>query len=185
MGVEYTPPLSVTRRATLRLDVSPSMFEIPESASTGLAPTATARRLYPLQGEAGVEYPFRLKWRAGASYRRSVEYVAGLSEPDGDKRRADQADWRDRPPRRRIGVWRGTPAPNQHRSRRQTTSALTPVRPESGTRCHVPSRSTRNTSTTHYDLSEHAPPGAAGLPGVYEQRGIRVGFTFFGQPLGR
>ena len=41
----------------------------------------TARRLYPLQGEASVDYPFRLKWRAGASYRRSVDYVPGLSGP--------------------------------------------------------------------------------------------------------
>ena len=34
MGVEYSPPLSVTRRAIFRLDVSPSMFEVPESALT-------------------------------------------------------------------------------------------------------------------------------------------------------
>ena len=81
MGVAYTPPLSVTRRAMFRIDVSTSVFESPASAPTGFAPTATARRLYPLQGEAGVEYPFRLKWRAGASYRRSVDNLPGLSGP--------------------------------------------------------------------------------------------------------
>ena len=34
-----------------------------------------------------------------------------------------------------------------------------------------------------YDFSEHAPLAMRGVPGVYEQRGVRVGFTFFGQPL--
>ena len=87
MGVEYTPPLSVTRRATFRLAVASSMFDIPESLRRGTVPTSSATgleaqaptvqpRIYPLQGEASVDYPFRLKWRAGASYRRAVDFVS-------------------------------------------------------------------------------------------------------------
>ena len=64
MGVEYSPPLSVTRRMTFRLDVSPSLVEIPESPLTAVATGTVERRLYPLQGEASVDYPFRLKWQA-------------------------------------------------------------------------------------------------------------------------
>ena len=80
MGVEYSAPLSVTRRMVFRLDVSPSLVEIPESPLTAVATGTVERRLYPLQSEASVDYPFRLKWIASASYRRGMEYVPGLTE---------------------------------------------------------------------------------------------------------
>lgn len=174
MGVEYTPALSVTRRATFHLEVSPSMVEIPGAAEP---------QLYPLQGEASVGYPFRLKWHASASYRRSIEHLALLSEPifsDGARVKL-------------IGVI----------GRRFDVSALAGY----ATAVSAISRNNRNLSTAtgeariryaltrsfaiysqylyyHYDLREqsHLAPG---LPGVYEQHGIRVGFMVFGQPLGR
>ena len=81
MGVAYSPPLSVTRRMALRLEVSPSLVETHGSILTAVAAGTVERRLSPLQGEASVDYPFRLKWRASASYRRDVNYVPGLTEP--------------------------------------------------------------------------------------------------------
>jgi hypothetical protein len=174
LGVEYTPALSVTRRATFRLDVSPSAVEIPGVAE---------RWQYPLQGAASVEYPFRLKWQASASYRRAVDFVPVLTEPlftTGVRIKV-------------IGVI----------GRRLDVSALA----GSATAVSAISRNTRNLSMYtgeariryaltrafalyseylyySYDLSElaHLAPG---LPGVYEQHGIRVGFMVFGQPLGR
>ena len=93
IGAEYSPALSVRRRATFRFDVTPATFELPESAvrmvatdpvATGLdgqVPSPVDGRLYRLQGEAGVEYPFRPNWRATGNFRRGVEYLAVLNEP--------------------------------------------------------------------------------------------------------
>ena len=55
MGVEYSPPLSVTRRATFRLKFAEPGRD-PRSIPAALA-RAGRRRLYPLQGEASVDYP--------------------------------------------------------------------------------------------------------------------------------
>jgi hypothetical protein len=75
LGVTYSAALSATRRLNFRLQVSPSVIE------NSAGPEPGGNRVYPVQGEASVEYPFRLKWRAQASYRRSVEYVPGVSQP--------------------------------------------------------------------------------------------------------
>jgi hypothetical protein len=93
MGVDYSPSLSVSRRVTFRFNLGASVLAIPESilpaieagpaatAVEGRVPSAVERRQYPLQGEAGVSYPFRPNWRAAVSYRRGVEYLAVLTEP--------------------------------------------------------------------------------------------------------
>jgi hypothetical protein len=180
MGVEYTPPLSVSRRAIFRLDLSTSLVESSESAPTG-APTDTARQLYPLQGEAVVEYPFRLGWRAGASYRRSVESVPGLSgamEANGARiylngvigRRVDVSA---------SGLYASTEsAVVSGANHFGTYSGEARIRYALSRAFAVYSEYFHYS----YDFSEDAPQ-AVGVPGVYDQRGIRVGFTFFGQPL--
>ena len=183
MGVKYTPPLSATRRATFRLDVSTSVFESTASDPTGLAPTATARHQSPLQGEAGVEYPFRLKWRAGASYRRSVDSMPGLSGPvetNGGRVNLNGV----------IGRRVDVSASGLYSS---TESALIPganqfasYSGEARIRYALSRTLAVYSEYFHYsyDLGEHAPPAlGVGVPGVYEQRGVRVGFTFFGQPI--
>jgi hypothetical protein len=75
LGMAYSAALSATRRLNFRFQVSPSAIE------NSAGPELGGNRVYPVQGEASVEYPFRLKWRAQASYRRSVEYVPGVSQP--------------------------------------------------------------------------------------------------------
>jgi hypothetical protein len=171
LGVEYSPALSVTRRASFRLDVSPSLF----------VPGGVEPRRYALQGEASVDYPFLLKWRAEASYHRSLDYGAVPSEPvlaDGAQVRLTGV----------IG-------------RRIDVSGLAAY----ATAVSAISRNTRNLRTYtgeariryaltrgfavyseylyyYYDLRGQARL-AAGLPSVYEQHGIRVGFMVFSQPL--
>ncbi len=181
IGVEYTPPLSVTRRVSLGINVSTSRFEYPESFLTLLGSTATARPLYAWQGEASVNYPFLLKWRAVASYSRSLDNLPGLSGPmltNGARltlvgvigRRVDVSA---------SGVYasaesalvRGTKHFGTYAGDARIRWAL--------------SRTFAVYSEYFqysYDFSERAPL-AAGLPGMSAQRGVRVGFTFFGQPF--
>ncbi len=183
MGVAYTPALSVTRRATFHLDVSSSMFESPTSAFNGIIANDVAQRLYPLQGEARVDYPFRLKWHAVASYRRSVDFVPGMTEPmftNGARMRLAGVIGR------RIDV---------------------AAQAGSATAASVISRDSRNFRTYsgearlryaltrafaiyseysyyYYDLRGRSHI-ATGLPDIYEQHGIRMGFMLFAQPVGR
>src|SRR5688572_13736900 len=80
-GVEYSPALSRTRRATFRLDVSPTQLHLPESALNLSTDGPVDSRLRRLSSEASVSYPFRPNWRTAARYRRSVEYLAVLGQP--------------------------------------------------------------------------------------------------------
>jgi len=181
IGVEYTPPLSVSRRAVFRADLSTSLFEFPESVLTALGPTATARQRYPLQGEASVDYPFRLKWRAVASYRRSVDNLPGLSGP----MLANSARLR------LVGVIGRRVDVSVSGVYAGAESALVAGTDHFGTytseariRYALSRTFALYSEYFHYsnDLNVHTAL-TAGVPGVYEQRGVRVGFTFFGQPL--
>jgi hypothetical protein len=178
IGVEYTPSLSVSRRATFRLDVSPTIVEIPASPLSAVEP-----RVYPLQGEASLEYPFRLKWRATASYRRSVNYVAVLREPllaNGAVvklagligRRVDLAV--------SGGYASAVTAASRYSQNLDTFTGEARIR-------YALTRGLALYSEYlyyYYDLGEQAHL-AAGIPSVYKQRGVRVGVTLFGDPLGR
>lgn len=183
MGVTYSPVLSVSRRATLRLDVSSSLFDIPPSALNGLIASAVARRVYPLQGEAGVDYPFRLKWRAAASYRRAVEYVPGTTEPmftNGGRMRL-------------IGVIGRRVDVSAQAGSAMAESVIS--RDDRSFRTYTGEARFRYAFTRafalyteysyyYYDLRGRAHI-ASGLPGVYEQHGLRLGFMLFAQPVSR
>jgi hypothetical protein len=77
-GVEYSPALSVSRRATFGLKIVPSTMLIPESTSVI---TPVTGRVTRVQGEASASYPFLRSWTASARFRRNFEYVAVLGEP--------------------------------------------------------------------------------------------------------
>ena len=51
------------------------------TASERQVPSLVEGRLYRLEGEASVDYPFRPNWRATGNFRRGVEYLAVLNEP--------------------------------------------------------------------------------------------------------
>jgi hypothetical protein len=187
MGVEYSPALSVTRRATLRLDVSPTVFDVPESALIAAvlerpAPGAVERRRYAMQGEAGIDYPFFPKWRAEASYYRSLDYGAVPSEPvlaDGVRVRLIGLVGR------RIEVSGLATYATAVSAISQDTRKLSSYTGEARIRYAL----TRGFAVYseylyyYYDDPRGQARLAAGLPSVYRQRGIRVGFMLFAQPL--
>lgn len=76
-GANYSPALSLTRRAQLRFNLAPSAIEIPASA-TSVAATGT---LYKMEGDGAIAYPFLRSWTVGGSYRRGLEYIAVLRDP--------------------------------------------------------------------------------------------------------
>ena len=76
-GGEYSRALSTSRRATVRVSLSPSWLDISDSAPS--APVTG--RVFRLQGQGQFDYQFRRTWRASGSYRRSVEYVPVALEP--------------------------------------------------------------------------------------------------------
>lgn len=82
-GVEYSRALSASRRATVRVQLTPSTLTVPEAVFTEGAeadPSATGR-LFRLQGDASVEYQPHLRWIVSGAYRRGVEYMAILGVP--------------------------------------------------------------------------------------------------------
>jgi hypothetical protein len=76
IGGEFTPALSLTRRASFRFTIAPSAMEIPKSANVIASGT-----LYKLEASASAQYPFLRSWSVGSTYRRGVEYIAVLREP--------------------------------------------------------------------------------------------------------
>jgi hypothetical protein len=203
MGVEYSRALTVSRRAIFRVNVSPSILEVPAAAlpavaisavpialegqmpstGDGAIPNAMDRRLYRLQGDAGVEYPFRLNWRAAATYRRGVEYLAVLREPVFSNGARVQLTGVIR---RRVdllavaGYATGASAIDRGASNLGTYTGEVRVR-------NALKRSFALYSQYlyyYYDLRGQARL-APDLPRVFEQHGIRVGFMLFGQALGK
>jgi hypothetical protein len=93
IGFDYTPALSRSRRAAFRIRLAPSMIEVPRgtiAASvkqlTGNTPpddqySIVDRRLYRLQGDAAIDYPFRRNWGTFVSYKRGLEFLPVLGEP--------------------------------------------------------------------------------------------------------
>jgi hypothetical protein len=77
IGAEYSMALATSRRATFRFEIGPSALDISEAAVN--APVTG--RIYRVQGEGAIDYQFRRTWRAGASFRRSLEYVPLFVEP--------------------------------------------------------------------------------------------------------
>jgi hypothetical protein len=82
-GGEYSRALSSSRRATVRVQLTPSTLTVPEAVFTanGDADPAATGRLFRLQGDATVEYQPHLRWIVSGSYRRGVEYLAILGVP--------------------------------------------------------------------------------------------------------
>lgn len=81
-GIETARPLSATRKATFALTVGPSTVLVPADAVVaGAVPTGGSERLFRFAGGLDAGYQFRRTWEARASYRRGLEYVAGIRAP--------------------------------------------------------------------------------------------------------
>jgi hypothetical protein len=75
--LNYSRPLSATRRASFRFTVGASAADVPES----ILGENVIFRQYLGTGSADVEYQFQRTWRARANYRRRIEYVVDIPEP--------------------------------------------------------------------------------------------------------
>ena len=181
-GVEYSPALSRTRRATFRLDVRPTQLDVPASAANSITADPVDQHLYRLSGEASVSYPFRLNWQTTARYRRSVEYLSVFGQPvlsDGGRveltgllaRRIDLSA--------SAGYVDAVSALN-------TASTLVTYTGQVAIR-YALKRSLALSSEYlyyYYDLREQAALTSQ-LPPRFEQHGVRVGVVLFIETLGR
>jgi len=77
-GVNYSRPLSATRRATVRMNVGVSGADVPQSVEGGGNKIV---REYLGNGFVSFEYQFQQSWQARANYRRGIEYVVDIPEP--------------------------------------------------------------------------------------------------------
>jgi hypothetical protein len=195
IGAEYSPALSVRRRATFRFDVTPATLELSESAVAaaatdpvaaaldGKVPSPVEGRLYRLQGEASVDYPFRPNWRVTGNLRRGVEYLAVLTEPviaRGARVGLTGLITHHVDVSAAAGYATGASALSRNTQNLDTSTGEVRIR-------YALKRSFALYSEYlyyYYDLHEQASI-APGLPGVFEQHKIRVGIMLFVQPLGR
>lgn len=82
LGFEYRPSISRSRRLAIRIDVAPTMIDMPVQASEDSPGVASSRlRRFTIQGDVDVDYPFHLKWRLAVGYRRGLQYRSVLPEP--------------------------------------------------------------------------------------------------------
>ena len=190
VGGGYSHRLSASRRANVQVRLSPSLLETPSALTADLvAPPSVDdgsdpvlnNRLYRLEGDARVEFDLGRSWRASATYRRGLEYLAVLTEPVfSDGWRLETGGLMSR--RFDVSVVGGHAAGASALSRE--TRGLISDTGELRVRFAL----TRSLAVYsqylyyHYDLREQwqlAPE----LPRVFEQHEIRVGLMLFVRPL--
>lgn len=77
VGIEYSRPLSATRRMVFSSSFGSSTVNTPMSSRNG----TDANRLIRLSGDIGVAWQFTRSWQTRGTFRHGLEYVAQLSEP--------------------------------------------------------------------------------------------------------
>ena len=78
-GIEYNRPLSATRRVTFSGGFGSSIVKLPTGAPSPGALTGGQYR--GLSGQAAMSYQLGRSWVARGAFRRSIEYMGGLTEP--------------------------------------------------------------------------------------------------------
>jgi hypothetical protein len=76
VGLDHTKVISATRQAVWGLNLGTSRVNIPFGLNTEVS-----GRVYRVSGGATFGYQFGRSWQARATYRRGLDYIAGLSEP--------------------------------------------------------------------------------------------------------
>lgn len=79
VGIDYSRPLSRTRRVSVGASLGPSILTMPSalSSTTGVSGHTHSG----LAGQASISFQMSRSWLARGNYRRGVEYVAGLVQP--------------------------------------------------------------------------------------------------------
>ncbi|MEO5739766.1 MAG: hypothetical protein ABIS29_04135 [Vicinamibacterales bacterium] len=182
IGVEYSPPLSASRRLTIRLNAAPAWLKFPAAALATVVTATTDQYLFRLQGDGYVSYPFRRNWLAAAAYDRGVQYLVGLPEPLlSDSVRAQLTGLISR----RVDLSAsaayftaesGIPGSSQNLD---TYTGTVKIR-------YAFTRSVAMYSEyLYYYYDQGQSSLVPGLPSVFEQHGIRVGVALFTTVLGR
>jgi hypothetical protein len=77
VGVDWTRPLSATRRITASGQIGGTTAVVPLT----IGDVVVDRRADRFTGQLSFGYGFRRSWQTRASYRRGLEYIAGLNQP--------------------------------------------------------------------------------------------------------
>ena len=179
LGAEYSPALSVSRRALFRFNLAPSVLEIPESALNAVVTGA----IYRMEGDAAAEYPFLRSWYIGGSFRRGVEYIAVLRGPvfrDVARLELNGLATRRLDVSASAGYVVGQSALVQSSQRFDAYTGTTRAR-------YAVTRSFALYAEYlyyYYDLRGQRAL-APDLQPVFEQHGVRVGVMFWARPVGR
>jgi hypothetical protein len=82
VGIDYTRPLSRTRRTTVGFSVGPTSANVPAPVSTNQPSIAESRRRqYWVGGDAFLNHQMGRSWNVRGTMRRGVVYVASLTDP--------------------------------------------------------------------------------------------------------
>ena len=183
VGVVYSRALSASRRLSIRLNASPSWLKIAPSALVVAAGEPVRDYFFRLQGGANVNYPFKLNWNAGAYYDRSVQYVMGTTQPLlSDSIRLELTGLMARRIDLTAGGGYATADSAQAGSRQQVNTYTAGVRIRYALRRSMAVYS----EYLYYNYDQGGLLSLApGLPRVFEQHGVRVGFALFAEALGR
>jgi hypothetical protein len=179
VGAEFSPALSISRRAVFRFNLAPSVLEIPESAVNVIATGA----VYRLEGDVSAEYPVSLDWSFGGSYRRGFEYVPMLRSPVfNDAMRLELAGLMGRhvDVSASAGYVLGRSALSLDTQRFNAYTGTVRAR-------YAVARSVALYTEYlyyHYDLRRQRAL-APSLPPVYDQHGVRAGLMVWNRAVGR
>ena len=182
IGVEFSPALSVSRRLNIRLNASPAWFKVPPPPVDNSMTPFDDGYLYGLQGNVEVGYPFRPNWRVAASYYREVEYLVGVSAPlltDGVRAALDGLISRQIDLAASVGYVSAVSAVPGADQDLHTYTGTVKLR-------YALRRSIAVYSEyLYYYYDQRGQRLAPGLPGLFEQHGVRIGLTLFAEALGR
>lgn len=78
LGVDYTRPLSKTRRLVFGFSLGSSSADV---GTLSLGDDQIAGRQYKVIGDSSLGYQFHRTWQARVSYRRGLDYVPDLTQP--------------------------------------------------------------------------------------------------------
>jgi hypothetical protein len=181
IGLEYSPALSRTRRATFRFDIGPSLLRLPASAVVAVLDEPADADLVRLSSDVSVVYPFRLNWRTSAGYRRSVEYLSVLGEPAlSDAARLGITGLISR--RIDVDVSAGYA---QAASALRTTRGMETYTGQITVRYALKRWVALSSQYLYYFYDLHGQRVATQLPPRFEQHSVRLGVVVFLETLGR
>ena len=183
VGVEYSPALSRTRRATFRVELTPTQLDTPLLVQDATVGGQVSEKQFRLSAEASAGYPFRPNWRTTVRYRRDVEYLSVLGQPVfSDAARFELAGLLAR--RVDVGLSAGYATAGSVVD--QAAQALETYTGQVAIRYALKRSIGLYSEYLYYYYDQRGQNQLApGLPTVFEQHGIRFGVALFIEPFGR